>query len=75
MLRRLPTHYPKWRPELREQLTIMRTIAEALQYMHVRNHIHADVKPENIPVQEDGQVILNDFGLSYDAAAPPVGWM
>ena len=39
-------------------------VAEALQYAHDKGIIHLDVKPENMLLSADGQVLLSDFGLA-----------
>ncbi|GBG30012.1 Protein kinase, putative [Hondaea fermentalgiana] len=39
-------------------------IAIGIQYLHDRNIIHADLKPENIGLTASGHVRLLDFGLS-----------
>ena len=62
------------RPSLLHQLTICHQMAEALQHVHEHDRVHGDFKPENILLEKNGQAVLNDFGLSYDAAAPPAGW-
>ena len=49
----------------------VRQIASALKYMHEEQHIcHYDVKPANILLDEKGNAVLIDFGISknYDAA-------
>jgi serine/threonine protein kinase len=38
-------------------------VASALYYAHQQRLIHRDVKPENILVDADGQLLLSDFGL------------
>ena len=35
-----------------------------LLYVHKKGYIHFDIKPENYLVDNDGYLILNDFGLS-----------
>ena len=52
-------------------LKYVRQIASALKYMHTQKHIcHYDVKPANILLDDKGEAILIDFGISkkYDAA-------
>ena len=38
------------------KLAILRQVAAALDYAHVRKVIHRDVKPENVMVDDDGRV-------------------
>ena len=65
----------------KEALKYVRQIASALKYMHEVEHIcHYDVKPANILLDDNGNAVLIDFGISknYDAAghettATPIG--
>lgn len=47
-----------------EALSIIRDIAESLDYMHSRKMLHLDVKPKNIMHRASDSNILIDFGLS-----------
>lgn len=47
-----------------EAIRIARSAAEALAYAHQRNMIHRDVKPANLMIDEDGRVVLTDFGIA-----------
>ncbi|KAL4899659.1 kinase-like domain-containing protein [Aspergillus multicolor] len=50
-----------------EAASIARQIAQALRYMHERNFVHRDLKPQNILVAEPGprwRIKLADFGLA-----------
>jgi eukaryotic-like serine/threonine-protein kinase len=39
-------------------------VADALQYVHEHQLVHRDVKPQNMLVSTDNQIILNDFGTA-----------
>jgi serine/threonine protein kinase len=45
-------------------VSYVKQVAAALQYAHTRNVIHRDVKPENLLLGSQGQILLSDFGLS-----------
>ncbi len=39
-------------------------LASALQYAHINNLLHGDIKPANILLGYNGKVLLSDFGLT-----------
>jgi WD40 repeat protein len=45
-------------------VTYVKQVAAALQYAHDKQFIHRDVKPENMLLGKDGEVILSDFGVA-----------
>lgn len=54
---RLPRTYP-------HTVEVFRKVADALGHMHDRGYVHADLKPSNILIQENGDVRLIDLGQS-----------
>jgi serine/threonine-protein kinase len=46
------------------RLELFAQVLEAVQFAHANLVIHRDLKPSNIPVTEEGQVRLLDFGIA-----------
>ena len=44
--------------------TILKSITEALAYIHQNGQIHRDIKPGNAIIGEDGTIKIGDFGLA-----------
>jgi len=47
-----------------ESMEYLQRIAAALSVVHAQGILHRDLKPPNIMLREDGQVVLIDFGLA-----------
>jgi outer membrane protein assembly factor BamB len=61
----LRQRYPKgFRLPLPIIISHVTQVAQALQYAHDRKVIHRDVKPENMLLGIDRQVLLSDFGIA-----------
>jgi len=50
---------------LRETVEILRGIAEALDYAHMKGVVHRDLKPENIWITRKGVVKVMDYGIAH----------
>lgn len=50
--------------DVRERLSLLRRVCEAIEHAHIRGVIHRDLKPGNILVQSDGQPKVLDFGVA-----------
>ncbi|MBA2394160.1 MAG: protein kinase [Ktedonobacteraceae bacterium] len=48
-------------------LSYVKQVASALQYAHANNVIHRDVKPENMLLGRNNEVMLSDFGIAVAA--------
>jgi tRNA A-37 threonylcarbamoyl transferase component Bud32 len=52
------------RLEHREVVSILRGVADALDYAHSQGFVHRDVKPQNVLLDDAGRVYLADFGIA-----------
>lgn len=52
---------------LGQTLPFIKQITQALQYIHDRGLIHCDVKPQNILLDANNNVLLSDFGIALIA--------
>ncbi len=49
---------------LQEACKIVSQVGQAISYAHQHQVIHGNLKPENIFLNEDGKILLTDFGLA-----------
>lgn len=52
----------------RRAIQIVRQVAAALEHAHRQGVVHADVKPENVVLDDEGGARLVDFSLSFVSA-------
>src|SRR6266571_5205605 len=61
----LRQRYPRGtRLPLEKILHYVKQVASALQYAHAEKLIHRDVKPENMLLGRNDELLLSDFGLA-----------
>ncbi|KAG1738758.1 kinase-like domain-containing protein [Suillus lakei] len=51
-------------PEMHRLFLLLVQVVLGLQYLHFRNIIHGDLMPLNVLIDENGNALLADFGLS-----------
>jgi serine/threonine protein kinase len=59
----------------REALQYITRVGEALEVVHGASLLHRDLKPDNIMLNDDGSVVLIDFGTARTFAAGKTGRM
>ena len=51
-----------------EALHYLHAIASGLSVVHAAGFLHRDLKPPNVMLRENNEIVLIDFGLAYDVA-------
>ena len=53
-----------------ETENIIRQIASSLAYLHKKDIIHRDIKPQNFKIQSNGKITMLDFGIAKNKYTP-----
>lgn len=53
-----------------ETENIVKQIAAALAYLHQKEILHRDIKPQNFKIQQNGTVTMLDFGIAKNKYTP-----
>jgi len=53
-----------------ETENILQQVASALAYLHKRDILHRDIKPQNFKIQPNGTVTMLDFGIAKNKYTP-----
>jgi serine/threonine protein kinase len=61
----LEHHLASFQGKAYESLKAFRSLVDTVAYLHEQNVVHRDIKPQNIYVREDGQLVLGDFGIVF----------
>jgi serine/threonine protein kinase len=61
----------KW-PSLDQSIVYIQQATEALIYAHNHRIIHRDVKPANLLLLDENEILLSDFGIAINADIPPL---
>jgi len=48
-------------------VSYVKSIAAALQYAHEKNLVHRDIKPDNLLIGSEHEILLSDFGIAVVA--------
>lgn len=62
--------YPRGRAfPLDAALSYAWQIARGLDYIHARGYIHRDIKPQNLLIGRNREILIGDFGIALEAGA------
>ncbi len=56
--------------KIRDPMYWFDQLLEGLSYIHHAGIVHSDIKPENILISDDNQLVICDFGISIMAHTP-----
>ena len=60
----------KFKGDLRQALHAFRHVVAAAAALHEKGHVHRDIKPGNVFLRSDSELVLGDFGIVYVPFSP-----
>ncbi|EKE41431.1 protein kinase domain containing protein [Entamoeba nuttalli P19] len=63
-LNQLRLNQPTLRFSVQTSFRLLYKMIKILEYIHSKQILHCDIKPDNFMISQDGDIILIDFGLS-----------
>jgi serine/threonine protein kinase len=61
----LEQHAQKFRGNTHSALRAFRSLVDTVASLHKEGYVHRDIKPDNVFVRNDDQLVLGDFGIVY----------
>jgi serine/threonine protein kinase len=61
----LEQHSLKFRGKAASALTAFRSLVQTVASLHKDGYVHRDIKPPNVFVRKDDELVLGDFGIVY----------
>jgi len=59
-------HHPfKYRGEAGRALEAFRSLVQTVSMLHKEGYVHRDVKPANVFIRSDNELVLGDFGIVF----------
>ncbi len=55
---------PDFKDDINKVLELFLEICKGISALHLAGKYHRDIKPNNVLLMEDGQIVISDFGLS-----------
>jgi len=61
----LETHPDRYKGQAALALRAFRSLVETVAWLHKEKIVHRDIKPPNVFIRKDDELVLGDFGIAY----------